>query len=178
MQLFYNPYYKHIVLFRISMGKNIRSIIGLGIFMCIVFAIPQLALSIADFVIGAQHKNATCDAGAFISLSTWLFVNGAIGLFFVIVVFVTLIVSIALLFVNPELVAVPLVPLLTLIIILPLFNLTWSIVGAVALFRDSMGCLEQTVSIWALVLVNLIIQWLSLAYSGPSACTNRNDNDK
>lgn len=148
--------------------------------LVIVFILPQTGLSIADFVIGAQHKDATCDVGAVVSLSTWLFITGSIGLAFVIVLVITFIIVVVLGFTKPELLPFPLVPLVILIIVFSLFNLAWNIVGAVALFRDSMECLNSTKSLWGLTLANLILQWLSIAYtvfggSGSARIGNKND---
>lgn len=42
-----------------------------------------------------------------------------------------------------------------------LFMLAWSVVGAVILFQDAIGCIESQDSIGILSLVNLIVYWSS-----------------
>ncbi len=154
------------------MGEKglIASVICLAVCIGFMFILPQVGISVADFVIGAQNKDATCDAGALVRLSTWLFINGAIGLFFAIMLVIMFIVIIVVMFVKPELVIAPAVPLIIMIVVFSCFNLAWNIIGAVALFRDSMECLDQTKPIWAMTLASLILQWLSMFQTLCSPC--------
>lgn len=147
------------------MGEKllIGSIICMGVCMLIIFILPQVGISVADFIIGAQNKDATCDDGALVKLSTWLFVNGAIGLFFALMMVVMFVIIIAVAITNPKFIVAPLVPLIIMILVFSSFSLAWNIVGAVALFRDSTECLNKTTPLWAMVLANLILQWLAMA---------------
>lgn len=48
-----------------------------------------------------------------------------------------------------------------LIFLTGLFMLAWSIVGAIILFQDAIGCIESQDAVGILTLVNLIVYWSS-----------------
>ncbi len=133
------------------------SIFGIGI---------SLAFSIASIVIGTQYMASTCDLNSFIRLSTWLIVYGSVNLFGVVcaalVVYMLATEHYATMAVN-----------IGYLIVLGLFGLAWNIVGAVALFRDSMSCQSAAYSLWAMTLAVLIIQWIGMLVS----CCSRQRND-
>ena len=129
----------------------------IGLILSFYVAIP-LAFSIASIVIGSQNLDATCDDASFIPLSTWLFAYGGVQLFFV----VTGIIAVVLLIMDH---ASAFILWVVGLILASLFMLAWNIVGAVALFRDSPSCMDNSYSLWAMTLAVLIIQWISLFVS-------------
>lgn len=131
---------------------------GVGIFVCIVVTfiiIPGVALSIASLIVAVNNQDATCDDNSFISLSTWLIVFASVnfGILFAIVI-----AGVACISSKGAGIAIYIIT----IIVSTLWTIAWNIVGAVALFRDSMDCLDQTSSIWGMTLAVLILQWISI----------------
>jgi hypothetical protein len=125
------------------------SIFGIGV---------SLAFSIASIVIGSQYMNSLCDMHTFIRLSTWLIVYGSVNL-----VGVLCATTVVIFLVTEHYLALGFN--IGYLVLLGLFNLAWNIVGAVALFRDSMSCQSNSYSIWAMTLAVLIIQWIGMLVS-------------
>lgn len=128
------------------------------IVLCIFGVGVALAFSIAAIVIGSQYMNVLCDINSFIRLSTWLIVYGSVNLFGA---FCALGVVLTLVAEN----GYAMVGNIVYLIVLGLFNLAWNIVGAVALFRDSMSCQTYSYSLWAMTLAILIVQWIGMLTS-------------
>ena len=135
--------------------KSILSIIG----TCLIatYAIPQIVMAVISFIYAAIFKTSWCDDHSFMALPTWLFVNGSVALIGVICIIICAIVMIWTM--HPASAA----PFVGIIILFSCFNLAWNIIGAVALFRDSMDCLHAAKPLWIVVLVNLILQWIAIA---------------
>ncbi|QKF94510.1 hypothetical protein QKU48_gp1052 [Fadolivirus algeromassiliense] len=126
---------------------------------CIVFLIPTIALSIASIYIGVANMDTSCDTGGnnTMKLSTWLFVNSGTALGTT-----TIYIILLLLFLNREQ-----YKYLIIFLIIYVFNwifvVSWNVVGAIELFKDSIDCRNQAESLWVMVLVSLIFQWIGLA---------------
>ncbi len=131
------------------------AIIIFGVALLIIFILPTLAVSIASFVVAAQNMDATCDS-TMVSLPVWLHVNGAVSLAVALFMICTFGAFMATLQWGV------LIPFGVVAVLYSLFNFAWNVVGAVALFRDSMDCLEQTTPLWAMTLAVLILQWLTM----------------
>lgn len=129
-----------------------------SILICIIFTVflPEFCVSIASFIIAAQNSHTTCDDQSVILLSTWLNINGFVGICFVVCTLVLGVFAVS----SEE----PMImcPLVIIIILFSLFNIAWNIVGAVALFRDSMACQTVAHPLWAMTLASLILQWISI----------------
>ena len=135
---------------------------------CIFLLAPTLAVSIAGFVIGGRHLDATCDDTAVMQLSTWLFVYGGVGLGMVVCIIIALIMLIMG-------AAWAFVVLIATLIPCQLFMLAWNIVGAVSLFKDSGACQTQAYDLWAMTLAVLIIQWIGFFITCCSAKARNDD---
>jgi hypothetical protein len=123
-------------------------------------AIP-IAFGIPSVYIGSQNMNTTCDktlSSYFLSLSTWLIVNGSVSLFYAVLSIATLVLWITEHDSYQGLYYGSGLPI-------GLFMFAWNIVGAVILFRDAYPCQTQAYSLWAMTLADLIIQWVGLVLS-------------
>ena len=144
------------------MGSSIVAVV----LICIFGIGAPLAVSIASVVIGSEFMDSWCDVNSFIRLSTWLLVYGSVnllGCFCAAAVVVTLVTE------HPW----ASVGNILYLVLLGLFNLAWNIVGAVALFRDSMSCQSYSYSLWAMTLAVLIIQWVSMV---AQLCSKKNND--
>jgi len=128
--------------------------------------IPNLGISIASFIVAGQNVNTTCD-GSFMPLPTWLFVNAAVEMALCAVIVMIIVILIVLIFKvdDEQTLAVSVGSIafayVFVILLFTFFLVAWNIVGAVALFRDSMPCLHNS-PVWPMTLASLIFQWLSL----------------
>lgn len=52
----------------------------------------------------------------------------------------------------------------TMLILELLFSITWSVLGAIILFRDSSNCLETNGSLWIFTLFSLIFYWINIIF--------------
>lgn len=121
-----------------------------------LFSMPALAISIASFVLAGLNRHIECDNKSFISLSNWLIVFGCVLLgMFIVGLGCTIL---ALVFNHPAFK----IPALANSLVIFLWTIAWSIVGAVALFKDSMSCLHRSSPIFIMVAFALSCQWFSL----------------
>lgn len=131
----------------------------LVICFCFIFLIPTIGLSISSIYIGIKNLNTSCDTGnsTTMRLSTWLFVNSgtAIGTTAIYIILL-------LLFFNNEQYKY-LIIFLIIYALNWIFVVSWNVIGAVELFKDSIDCKNQAASLWFMVLVSLIFQWVGMA---------------
>lgn len=121
----------------------------------LIFALP---IPITSVVIGALHKNDECQYTDSIglNLSQWL-MGAGIGSIISLLSILTLII---LTFLSDS--ATAFASLFTLIILNSLFNIIYSIIGSVVLFRSNMECLTDGTDLGIMALIVLIFYWLSL----------------
>lgn len=152
---------------------------GILIFLGLVIVIniiPNLGISIASFVIAGQSTNITCD-GTMMPLTPWLYVNAAIIMSYIVTTLLLLTFAVILCFTIDKkhidiVVNTTRKIQFTMTALYTLFSLAWNIVGAVALFRDSYACLKHAHSLWAMVLANLVFQWVFMIMNW---CSNHDD---
>jgi len=99
-----------------------------------------------------------------VRLPVWLVVNGTVSL----VTGLLMWISMGLVFLLRKPAA--LIPLIVAIVISFLFTIPWNIIGAVSLFRDSMGCQINATPLWAMTLASLCFQWWSLLQNCGCTC--------
>jgi hypothetical protein len=144
--------------------ESVKKYIPAGIcaILSLVF-IPLIAFSTASYVVAFQNLDQECDNSKVLSLTTWLIVYASVNFGQMILItlfaFICHITSSISFFVGSY---------ATLSMFVGLFNLAWNIVGAVVLFRDSMDCLDDATSLWAMTLAVLIFQWIDMCCSPSS----------
>ncbi len=134
-------------------------------FAVLFMAIPNLAISIASFVVARDNPTNVCD-GSTITLPKWLLVNASILATLTLVILLILGLFLAeywgclcgkvkrIVFAYAALAVTNLYTL---------YLLAWTIVGSIALFRDSPGCDGQPIG--RMTLTNLIWQWITLGFN-------------
>lgn len=135
-----------------------RRLVLVVILLSILFIIPSGLLSLASTVIGIKNTNTTCDDNGhdIIRLSTWLFVNAAIETASII-----LYVTLMLLFFKKEQYKFLIITIVTYILNC-IFAIVWNILGGIELFKNATDCQFQASSLWTMVLISLIFQWVNL----------------
>jgi hypothetical protein len=120
----------------------------------IILVGPLFGVSIADFV---YADGASCGSTALISLYTWLVVNGTMGLLSIVAFTMTYLgEKISLIDTANYHAALSIISIIIII-----FNISWSVTGAISLFRDSLSCYSTAKSVWNVTLASLIISWYS-----------------
>lgn len=102
--------------------------------------------------------DTTCDIGGgnTTRLSTWLFVNSGTALSTTIIYIILL----SLFFKNEQ--YKYLIIFLVVYVLNWIFAIFWNVIGAIELFKDSTDCKNKAESLWVMVLVSLIFQWIGI----------------
>ena len=127
---------------------------------------PTIGFSIASYIIATENKDISCDNGAVVELSTWLYVNASVGLFSCLLLLITLILVLTLRGFG-SLISLPYICVL---ILNSFFLISWNIIGAVSVFRDSMDCKHEAKPIFIMVIIALAFQWFSLLVNCCKSC--------
>lgn len=132
--------------------------------------IPAVCLVIASFVVANQNLGSECD-GTMMPLPIWLNVYACIGTLAVI----TLAGALILLLLDHTWV---LIPFFVIYLTLFLLEIIWNIIGAVALFRDSLSCRTEGYPLWAMTLSVLILQWIGFIVMIINSRNKNNQNNQ
>jgi hypothetical protein len=137
------------------MEKRSRFVIAL---FCIIFIIPSLILSGFSFAIGYFNIYSSCDDNSddLIKLSNWLFINAGVSICVIIMYTLFLI-----LFIKNKQYKFIIMTLITFISNC-VFVVIWNIIGSIELFKNSSDCKTKSESLWIIVLISLMFQWLGL----------------
>jgi hypothetical protein len=138
------------------MNLAVKWLIGIGI---VAFA---LALPIAAIAIAAQNQHSTCyDQKPLVDLAVWLFVFGATSLCLGIASLCGIVgFFCSMMDRGPRSGQKCLCAFVGFVAPCLAFAVCWNIVGSVTLFRDSRSCREKAESIWNMVLISLVSQWI------------------
>ena len=133
--------------------KNIYCLTTILIFL--IFVLPTIILSIGSFIVAFHNFNTDCD-GEFIKLSTWLITNGVFNISSIIILSL-----LSYLFFKKEKFCY-IVILFIFYVFIWIFTLVWNILGSIELFEYAEECRLTARSLWIMVLVSLIAQWVGL----------------
>jgi hypothetical protein len=123
-----------------------------------VILLPTVGLSVSSFIVAFENMNTQCDdkGDDIIRLSTWLFINSGSALWII-----TIYISLFVLFMICE--QYKFLIMCSIIYVLNwLFVIGWNVVGAIQLFKHSEDCRLQAESLWIMVLIALIFQWVGI----------------
>ena len=109
----------------------------------IMYGFPSLAIIVLSMIISIQNFNTNC-GGSLISLPIWLIINSCSIISFLIGTMINLLSDSTIVF------------SITLFFDL-VFKIIWTIVGTVALFRDSMACYTNVHYLWTMTLFAIIV---------------------
>lgn len=144
-----------------------------GVLLCVaaVLTILGLPVPIASVVIANQNMEDSCQSmdSIGLSLSSWLLGAGIVGL--------VLILSLATLVImfscHPNAAGVTTIALM---IFNALFQMIYTTIGAVVLFRSNMDCLNNGTDLGVMSLVVLIFYWISILTSCCSSKSKSNSD--
>jgi hypothetical protein len=143
----------------------------------------SLAFSIASYVVAFTNQNAVCSENSLIPLATWLIVYASVEI--ASIVCVSIIMLLSYLCIHRENIIININLMLSPVgVMCVLWLIAWNIVGAVSLFRDSMGCLyddnnnNNNTSLWGMTLAVLIWQWLHLFKICCFSSSSQDNNDE
>lgn len=137
-----------------------------GTILALAEVIPSLAFGIASYVIGFQNygEDNPCTDNALIPLPTWLIAFGTVEFFSILMALVFTLSA----FCGKKGGVVAMVMMVLYSIPRLFWLIAWSIVGAYALFHDSMTCKDshdpdiKNIGLWAMTLASLIWMWIAL----------------
>ena len=110
----------------------------------ILFGLHILGIISLPMIVSIQNFNTNC-GGSLISLPMWLIINNCLIILFLIVLTINLL---------SDSKVVVILTILDLI-----FKIIWTIIGTVALFRDSMDCYTNAQYLWVMTLVLIILNF-------------------
>lgn len=141
-----------------------------GAITAIFLQLLSLPVYIAALVIAGKYPDPDCD-GKMVPLPTWLNVYGGVG-----IIGGCIKTCVALCFIRKPKVVTGVIGGVIITFDL-MWVISWNVVGAVALFRDSLSCQEDATQVWETVLALLIIGWVSMLCILWGCCCNRADPD-
>ena len=124
--------------------------------LIVLIAIPALAIGITEIVISSQHINPSqCNNDSIISPVNWLFTDASVMLFSMIITsFVIYQLLINRIFVTG---------LFLLGALITLFNLVWTIIGGIVLWRDNPDCEPQSLYVlFVIVMTFHLVAYVNL----------------
>jgi len=145
------------------MANTKTIIIAVAVAWIIFIILPNFTLSALSIGYGVKYSDIDCDNDGIVSLSTWLIASGIVSAVYI--VLITSIIIGLLYHLSQENKGVVYALTLTIVCIGLLFSIwliSWNIVGAITLFRDSMDCKDFAEPIWIMTLIALIFQWITI----------------
>ena len=123
-----------------------------------LFGLPTVLIGVASITIGYQNINTKCDVeqNNLIKLSTWLFINSCFSF-----ASIFLYILFTILFLKKEQYKY-LLCLIVFYIINFIFIISWNVFGTIELIIYSENCFKESLNLWIIVLVSLIMQWFSI----------------
>lgn len=130
---------------------------GLTIGLLIGCSLCSLSVYVTGLVIAVLNKDAECAKDFnIISVPNWLLTNSIVGLIFTVTMLCIFVICLVLKWYTFMAVA-----RIISIVLIFIFAVIWSIIGAFELFKYS-DCYEPSYSLWAMSLASLIFLWFGL----------------
>ena len=126
-----------------------------GVCCLLFFGLPMPIIAVLIAIAESGNPCQTTDAIG-LNLSQWLLGSGIVGLISVL----ALVTLIFMVFCYDS--AALAIAMFALTVIVSLFNLVYSIMGAIVLFRSNSKCLNQGTDLGICALIVLIFYWLSI----------------
>jgi len=120
----------------------------------IFLMVAPILVSVIEFLTASYSSNVMCDVGAIVRLYVWLSISGLFG--FACSMF-GLAISLMLAMRSFKTRLVVMINGCIYILVL-----VWNIVGSVALFGSSSGCITESYSLWLTMFVSLIVGWITI----------------
>lgn len=141
--------------------------INVGVGTCFCISLHCLVLGIVNMIYAEGHNDVECNVphhSMGLDLGDFLFWF-AVAMFVQVGVFAVMCFSLCCMAADRASVAICTGIVCCVVMALTcMFMLAWSVVGAIILFQDAIGCIESQDSIGILSLVNLIVFWSSSSW--------------
>jgi len=130
--------------------------------LLVIFVIfPNIIIGGLSVGFGSNNFNIKCDNKAFVSLAIWLTVTGVVMIIHIITKFILLVKCYSI--PNPTKKRKLIFKIMIGIgMIYLIFLIGWNVVGSISFFKYSNECKNIEESLWIMMLITLIFQWLSI----------------